>query len=565
MVNAQRLPLRLEDQIDLLRRFGTNSASFLTTYPGFELFPFKGLESGGVPFVQTKGAWVGAADPLCEPNQMAKCLKEFSQGARAEGKIAVWLPVSKPTVEAAKGLGFTSVQIGSEPWFDLQDAKVKPLWSDIFESVSQLKSKGAKVVSFDPHQVEESRLQELNQVSERWLQSRKMDPLGFLNRLEPWTHAKYKRYFYVEFQGRVTAFLSAVPVLGSNSWYLVDLIREPGSNPGTTELLVISALRVFAKEGFAGASLGFAPFANLDIAANSSHPLLIRTLDFLFHHSTTGYNYSSLYQYKTKFHPSREEPLYLLVDDSKIRPNAALQVSQALFPGNLRGAIVSTINRQFKKFNLAHVLKGRLSTDLMFRDWPRTWTSFVEDTRASVSLYAILILTFFWTTQGHWVIQDFYVEHFAYSWKHLQDAWPFFAKLKFLLFPAFLHWNLAHLLINFIFLGWASFCVEILAGQSFWACAFFIPALLSNPLTDGLLKMLGRVSGEMDVGSSLGFAGCVGALSSFFKSSWVVVGVFVLGTLMYCFLNHTWLELNHLVAFGLGWSLGRIRVVSAKL
>jgi membrane associated rhomboid family serine protease len=127
------------------------------------------------------------------------------------------------------------------------------------------------------------------------------------------------------------------------------------------------------------------------------------------------------------------------------------------------------------------------------------------------------------------------------------------------LLPPFLHWNITHLCLNLGILVVFTGGLEYLAGSGITALAFFIPMLISNPLT-GVLAARVFHPNEIDIGASLGIFGCGGALSWFVRwGKWLVLGL-AFGTVLAATLNHSSMMLNHLIAMFLGLLIGKFAV-----
>ena len=108
----------------------------------------------------------------------------------------------------------------------------------------------------NPKDLSPEKKAELDKLVEEWVGTRKMGLLSFLNRVEPWTLSQFKKYFYVELDGKILSFVSGVPIPPCRGWYLVDLFRKKDSPPGSTELLILESMRLLKKEGAKLVSLG---------------------------------------------------------------------------------------------------------------------------------------------------------------------------------------------------------------------------------------------------------------------------------------------------------------------
>jgi phosphatidylglycerol lysyltransferase len=103
---------------------------------------------------------------------------------------------------------------------------------------------------------------ELERLIARWLAARVMPAMSFLVALEPFFCAEERRYYVARDRaGAVTGLLVAVPVYGRDGWFFEDILRDPASPKGTTELMIDTAMRDVAASGTTFVTLGLAPLA----------------------------------------------------------------------------------------------------------------------------------------------------------------------------------------------------------------------------------------------------------------------------------------------------------------
>jgi phosphatidylglycerol lysyltransferase len=151
----------------------------------------------------------------------------------------------------------------------------------------------------------------------RWLATRPMAPMGFLVQLHLFAFPEERRCFVAEREGRLVAFLNAVPVYGRGGWFLEDLLRAPDAPNGSAELLVDAAMREAAAEGAPYLTLGLVPLAG----ALGAPLRLARWL------GAALYDFEGLRAFKAKLRPQRWDPIYLCYP---ARPGAAVALYDAL-------------------------------------------------------------------------------------------------------------------------------------------------------------------------------------------------------------------------------------------
>jgi hypothetical protein len=109
--------------------------------------------------------------------------------------------------------------------------------------------------------------------------------------------------------------------------------------------------------------------------------------------------------------------------------------------------------------------------------------------------------------------------------------------------------------------------VEIFAGTPYAIACYFIPQLLSNPITFFVLvaplklaspTLYYVTSRSTDVGASLGIFGLWGAMAHFLSFGWGIMILLTAAAVFLAIQQHDLNILNHIVALGLGYSISRV-------
>ena len=298
--------------LDLVKKYGTHSHSFLTTYGGYRYFPLSGAgqnAEGIIPYIETRSVWVGACNPMTAVENRDRLLSEFSEGARKEGKTAIIIVVNDETAQRAKSVGYKTMRMGLEPVFNMGDYPPPGRTWQSVQTARVLAQKGAKVEecgldreTFDP-------------ILSDWLAGQKVSALGFLSAVEPWTNSEHKRFFRVSYQGETVAFCTAIPFPAKDGWYLNDVIRRQNSPTGATELLILGAMKALKESGAKTISLGIIALAGLH-EEDPDHVTLQKVLNFAYERTSLLLNIKTLQDFKMKFAPSVQEPVFFGVPHS---------------------------------------------------------------------------------------------------------------------------------------------------------------------------------------------------------------------------------------------------------
>jgi lysylphosphatidylglycerol synthetase-like protein (DUF2156 family) len=162
-----------------------------------------------------------------------------------------------------------------------------------------------------------------------------MAPMGFLVDVQPFAFADERRYMVAEQDGRVVAFLAAVPVFARGGWFIEDLVRRPDAPNGTAELLVDATMRALAREGSHYVTLGLAPLAGsvtgwLRVAREQTRAL---------------YDFEGLRTFKAKLRPGAWEPIHLAYMPDALSAVALFDVLTAFARGSVTRFGVETLLR----------------------------------------------------------------------------------------------------------------------------------------------------------------------------------------------------------------------------
>lgn len=319
--------------LELLRRHGFNTTSFQALEEGLDHWWDAGADAC-VAYADTGRAWVAAGAPIAALDDIAPVAERFVEAARANRRRAVFFASQE---HLASSTSLVSVPVGLQPIWDPNT------WTGAVASSRSLayqlrraSNKGVRIRRLEPHDLSDPaspiRL-EIERLIERWLGSRRMSPMSFLVHVQPFTFAAERRAFAAEHDGRIVAFLSAVPVYARNGWFVEDFIRDPRAPNGTTEALIDAMMLQAAAEGSTWITLGLAPLAG-------PVPSWMRRVGSL---SKPLYDFAGLHSFKHKLAPSSWEPVFISHPPSVTTFTAVLDSLRAFAGGNLSSFAVRTL------------------------------------------------------------------------------------------------------------------------------------------------------------------------------------------------------------------------------
>ncbi|NOU34364.1 MAG: DUF2156 domain-containing protein [Polyangiaceae bacterium] len=286
--------------LELVRRHGWNATAFQTLESGYSYF-FPG-DDACVAYVDTGRAWVAAGAPLAAPERLVESVGAFTAAARERGRRCAFFGIEERMKVAASG-ELSSMPIGEQPVWNPQE------WDDVLsrrrslrEQLRRGRAKGVRIRKVTAAELSGGPTQRaIGAASRQWLASRRMAPLQFLVKVEPFAFPAERACFVAEQAGRLVGFAGVVPVPAREGWFLEDLVRVPDAPQGTSELLVDAFMHWSGALGCRWVTLGLAPLAGPVPGA----------LRFARRLSTSLYDFEGLRAFKAKLEPSGWQTIYL--------------------------------------------------------------------------------------------------------------------------------------------------------------------------------------------------------------------------------------------------------------
>ena len=294
-----------------LVRYGSNSFSTCLLYDRVSCFRCRACD-GFIGFVASNGVCISLGEPVTSPLDYVTAAREFLAYCLEQGKGCVFVYVGEAFVNATSDIPWTRAVLGDDMIFDI------PSYAPRGDRAKKVRSarnhavkRGAVVREYDPGNARDPFLErQMVAVGRRWLKSLHRFQMRFLE-LDLFKMAELKRYFYAAVDGKVVGVLTCLPIYARNGYLLEDLIRDPDAPNGTTELLVLEALRRFKEEAIDIATLGLSPRVELHRDWGFSWWQVVLTrLGIRLADNTSGLH--DLYHYRKKFHTQHSETAYLL-------------------------------------------------------------------------------------------------------------------------------------------------------------------------------------------------------------------------------------------------------------
>ena len=482
---------------------------------------------------------VGANEPLSPIEDRCRIFSDFCAAAELKKRFAILTPIGESLKSSLVSHAHHAIQIGQEPIFQLKNYfKKEPLLG--FPRARSIERKGAQVIEKSATELTLRQRKSLELMTAEWMEQKGSLPLGFLNQVQPWQLEEQKKYFLLEFHGRIYAFISAVPVFGRNGFYFNDIIRSPHLKTGMSELLIIQAMRALNNQGFDEVRLGMCPLAGI-----SGKTFWEKFLTRVYRSQQKIYPFHNLARFKSKLKPTYWENRYL-VSNQEIKLCTFRSAVNAHFPEGFFATWLETFyQRRIKK----------LLRPIEILPRPKSALEMIKRTKLTLLLTVLLpaLHVARFTNQSVATWYDA-VGFLPTQWNPLA-----------LLFGPLFHHSHGHLLgdISTLFLLGGMF--EFLMGTKRTALVFAAGLWLSNPLTGIVLTPLLKSNPEfytsyvnfVDYGSSNAVYAAACALAALMRRPLWFVLPFGLNAIVYAFLAGKWLALHHLLAMAMGYGIAK--------
>lgn len=292
------------------------------------------------------GVRVVAGAPVCAEDRLYAAAAELEADANARGERVLFFGAGSRLERAYAGRReHALVRLGAQPVWDPRE------WIEIVRRKASLRAqlhraanKGVWIAQWPAERARGSPV--LRGVLRRWLATRGLPPLSFLVTPDILDDLADRRVFVASRGDRVVAFLVATPVPARRGWLVEEWPRAPEAPNGTTHLLVDAAMRTFAAEGSAYATLGLAPLAERAGGEARGHPAWLRgTLRWARAHGRRFYNFQGLEAFKAGMDPPRWEAIFAIAQGPRFTPGMLRAVAGVFSAGAPERLFVVALGR----------------------------------------------------------------------------------------------------------------------------------------------------------------------------------------------------------------------------
>jgi len=527
-------------------KYGNRTSSLISLYPHFSSYKNQSID-GEIRYIEKRKVIGIATEPLTAKENKKDLILNFINDKNFKGKPKVIFPISQQLARELSAAGLNTWQIGIEPIFNLKDyfeTPIDPLYATPI--AKSLKRRGAQVFELIDNEIEVNK-NILEEIKEEWLSQKKIDPLEFLNIVSPFEKDEFKRYFIIKDRGIISAFLTASPIYLNQQvigYFFNDIIRKKRVRSGTNELLIIEAMRKLYQEGIWEVRLGLCPLAEIDPSEPDAE-----LLTKIFNKWKIGYNFKSLYEFKTKLKPTKIRPLYLASEKKKI----ASVLFDIVKLHTTENFFKNFFTRTWYEYKQNLKLKDHVQNFVQPR--ARNFTDVIYRLKFSIALFCTFIGLHF--LKNNTAIGKTWFEASAFI--------PGQVTLEGLIIGPLFHNHAFHLIgdqLSFIIFAGS---LEFVFGPFVMLTVTAIGLWASNPVTHAILastlKFIStnwweKVLIEKDYGSSNAVFALVGtALYVLKRNAWLFIP-FLFHALYVCFQRESFLAIHHLVGIYLGYVAG---------
>jgi len=338
----------------LVLSHGWNSTSFQIVNPGIQRW-FSEDGDAVVGYVSARRMRIVVGAPVCEKKRLVAVSKAFERDAKQDGFTACYFGAEARLEDTVVRNGrHSELLIGAQPVWRPQD------WDGIVAThrtlrsqVNRARNKGVVVEEWSVERAANN--EQLAELLAAWFASKGLPPLHFMVETDTLARLDHRRIFVAKTGEEIVGFVVLSPVPNRNGWLFEQFPHRPGAANGTVELMIDTAMRTLAADGAEYATLGISPLSTRAALPEESPPLWLRMMLIWFRkHGKRFYNFDGLDAFKAKLRPTDWEPVYVLVNEPKVRVRTLFAIADA-FSGNapyalVTGALLKAAATEFRRF-----------------------------------------------------------------------------------------------------------------------------------------------------------------------------------------------------------------------
>lgn len=314
---------------DLVMRFGWNTTCFQIVNPGIEYW-FGDEGESVVGFVSAKKVRVVAGAPICAEPELPHIIREFEDDAARNGmSVCYWGAEARLEGVTADLPEYSRVLLGAQPVWDPADwGALVARRKDIRAQINRARNKGVTVEEWPFEDASDNPF--LLECLHRWFDLKGLPPLHFVVEPETLGRLECRRIFVATQKDEVKGFLVLSPIPTRNGWLTEQFPHVPNAPNGTVELMMDTAIRKVAAEGYEYITLGLSPLSRRANIRPFDNPAWLKlTLAWMRKHGQRFYNFDGLDFFKAKLGPDRWEPVFAISNERTFSRSTLFAIAKA--------------------------------------------------------------------------------------------------------------------------------------------------------------------------------------------------------------------------------------------
>ena len=314
---------------ELVLKHGWNSTCFQIINPGIDHW-FGDDGESVVGYVTSGKSRVVVGAPVCREESLPGIIQAFECDAAAANQgVCYFMAEARLESVLRDSKDHAKVLLGAQPiWNPSHWPVVIAGHKSLRAQFNRARNKGVVIREWT---IEEANNNDrLRQCLEAWLQSKGLPPLHFVVEPETLERLENRRIFVAEHASEVAAFLVLSPIPGRNGWLTEQFPHHPNAPNGTVELMMDSAIRRLADEGFDYVTLGLSPLSKRAKIEPFDNPVWLRILlAWMRKHGQRFYNFDGLDAFKSKLTPDHWEPVFAISNEPKFSGSTLYSIALA--------------------------------------------------------------------------------------------------------------------------------------------------------------------------------------------------------------------------------------------
>lgn len=319
--------------LELVKKHGRTTTSFRALGDDLHLW-FD--EDACVAYTQSGSSWVVAGSPIAPPHREIEVMERFAAEATRRRKRVRFFAIER---DVSAESSFSVLHVGEQPVWDPAHWPAcvgKRVRGQIRRALAKgdvvLRQASAQELSEHSHPTRRG----IDTIIDAWHDSRRMAPMGFLVRIDPFHLVEERRVFLAEHRDTIVGVLVAVPIYARQGWFLDQMLRHPTAPNGTVDLMFDYAMRSFAETK--------SPYVTFGLSPLSGTPS--RSLQIIRDRTRFLYNFTGLHTFKAKLGPSAWHPIYLAYPKHEQGVRAVIDTLGAFTPNGFVRFAWDTLRRR---------------------------------------------------------------------------------------------------------------------------------------------------------------------------------------------------------------------------